>query len=285
MKFKLVIAYDGTAYAGWQVQKIGLGVQEIVEKAMARLFPHAGRLHGSSRTDSGVHALGMVAHVEIPSEEFRMPVRRLALALNAHLPADIRVMSAESCADDFHARFQAIGKQYRYLVWNHRSHNPLLRDQAWHVPGTLDLAAMREAARRLLGRRDFRSFAANRNYELEVTIRTLTRCDLRKAGALLTFVIEGDGFLYKMCRGVVGTLVQVGQHKIDADQVEQILEKRDRRTAGMTAPAHGLILWRVPVLRDAVVSETRTFIRSSVGARRRQKRHRSNSTGDSFLGR
>ena len=245
MKFKLVIAYDGTAYSGWQVQRIGVGVQAILEQALTRLFPHAGRLHGSSRTDAGVHALGMVAHVEIPAEEFRMPVRKLGLALNAHLPEDIRVLSAQRCADDFHARFQAIGKQYRYYLWNGRGMNPLLRHQAWHVPARLDLDAMRAAARQLLGRHDFRSFAANRNYEVEITVRTLTRCEVRRAGPLIIFVLEGDGFLYKMCRGIVGTLVQVGQGKLGTDGILGILQQRDRRAAGMTAPAHGLVLWSV----------------------------------------
>ncbi|MCL4179783.1 MAG: tRNA pseudouridine(38-40) synthase TruA [Verrucomicrobia bacterium] len=249
VKFKLVIAYDGGGYAGWQVQKIGVGVQELVERALTRLFPHAGRLHGSSRTDAGVHARGMVAHVEIPAAEFGMPARKLALALNAHLPEDIRVMSAEACPDDFHARFQAVGKQYRYFVWNHRAMNPLLRRQAWHVPAHLDIEAMRAAARRLVGRHDFRSFAANRNYEVEMTVRNLSRCDLRRSGALLTFVLEGDGFLYKMCRGIVGTLVQVGQHKLGVEEMDRILAERDRRVAGMTAPAHGLVLWQVNYAR------------------------------------
>jgi tRNA pseudouridine38-40 synthase len=245
VRFKLLIAYDGTDYAGWQVQKIGVGVQELIEKALQSLFPHAGRLHGSSRTDAGVHALGMVAHVDIPADEFRMPSRKLALALNAHLPEDIRILKAEVCPDDFHARFQAVGKQYRYFVWNERSMNPLLRRQAWHVPALLDLALMRAAARKLVGRHDFRSFAANRNYEVEMTVRTLARCDIRRSGPLLTFVIEGDGFLYKMCRGIVGTLVQIGQRKIMVAEIDRILTERDRRVAGMTAPAHGLVLWNV----------------------------------------
>ena len=245
MKFKLVIAYDGTAYSGWQVQRIGVGVQGILEQALTRLFPHAGRLHSSSRTDTGVHALGMVAHVEIPEVEFHMPVRKLALALNAHLPEDIRVLKADRCADDFHARFQAIGKQYRYYIWNDRAMNPLLRQRAWHVPAKLDITPMRSAARQLIGRHDFRSFAANRNYEAELTIRTLARCDLRRAGPLLTCILEGDGFLYKMCRGIVGTLVQIGQGKLPIDEFSRILDQRDRRAAGMTAPAHGLVLWSV----------------------------------------
>jgi tRNA pseudouridine38-40 synthase len=245
MRFKLTIAYDGSAYAGWQVQKSGTGVQQKLEEALTRLFPHAGRVHGSSRTDTGVHALGMVAHVEIPDGELRMPVSKLLLALNAHLPDDIRVTAASGCAADFHARFQATGKQYRYFVWNHEAMNPLWRRFAWHVPGRLDLGTMRSASRVFLGCHDFRSFAATRNYQPMCTVRTLLRCDLRRRGPLLTFIIEGDGFLYKMCRGIVGTLVQVGQGRIALDSMEDMMRRRDRRFAGMTAPAHGLILWRV----------------------------------------
>jgi tRNA pseudouridine38-40 synthase len=245
LKFKLVIAYDGTNYEGWQVQKTGVGVQQKVEEALAKLFPGGPRLHSSSRTDTGVHALGMVAHVEIRKDGFKMPLRKLALALNAWLPEDIRVVSATRCRPDFHARFDATGKQYRYFVWNQAAMNPLLRHLAWHVPKPLDLAAMRAAAKLVPGRHDFKSFAAKRNYEMESTVRTLTRCDIKRSGPLLTFTIEGDGFLYKMCRGIVGTLVQVGQGKIMPADIRKILKSRDRRIAGMTAPAHGLVLWKV----------------------------------------
>lgn len=245
LKFKLTIAYDGTNYAGWQVQKSGVGVQQRVEEALGKLFPGAGRLHSSSRTDTGVHALGMVAHVEIPRAEFKMTPAKLLLALNAHLPEDIRVLGARRCPANFHARFDAKGKQYRYFLWNYPAMNPLLRQQAWQIPKPLDLTAMRSAARHFIGTHDFKSFAASRNYEVESTVRTLNRCDIKKSGALLTFVIEGDGFLYKMCRGIVGTLVQVGQGKIAATEIKRILATRDRRVAGMTAPAHGLVLWKV----------------------------------------
>ncbi len=245
LKFKLVIAYDGTAYAGWQMQKIGTGVQEKVEVALARLFPGAPRLHGSSRTDTGVHALGMVAHFEVSPAEFKMPIRKLALAINAWLPEDIRVFSACRAPEKFHARFDAAGKQYRYFAWNHTAMNPLLRHRAWQVTRPLNLKAMRAAARRLVGRHDFKSFAANRNYEMESTRRRLTRCDIKKSGPQLTFIIEGDGFLYKMCRGIVGTLVQVGQGKFPPAEIKRMLAKKDRRVSGMTAPAHGLVLWKV----------------------------------------
>lgn len=245
LKFKLTIAYDGTRYEGWQVQKIGLGVQQKLEEALAKLFPAAPRLHSCSRTDAGVHALGMVAHFEIPAGQFKMPVHKLALALNAHLPEDVRVLSAVRANHEFHARFDATGKQYRYFVWNHAAMCPLLRHTAWHVPRPLDLAAMRAGAARFVGQHDFKSFAANRGYEAESTVRTVTRCDLRRNGPLLTFVIEADGFLYKMCRGMVGTLVQVGLGKFSPEDVKRILARRDRRVAGMSAPASGLVLWKV----------------------------------------
>ncbi|HEY5910162.1 MAG TPA: tRNA pseudouridine(38-40) synthase TruA [Verrucomicrobiae bacterium] len=245
VKFKLTIAYEGTAYQGWQVQKIGTGVQEKVERALARLFPSKPRLHSSSRTDTGVHALGMSAHFEVPQTECRMTPAKLALAINAWLPQDIRVLAAARARAGFHARFDATGKQYRYFVWNQPAMNPLIRHTAWHVPRPLDLEAMRRAAPLFAGRQDFQSFAANPGYARESTVRTLSRCDLRKSGPLLTFFIQGDGFLYKMCRGIVGTLVQVGLGKFSPAEVRAMLAQRDRRLAGMTAPAHGLVLWKV----------------------------------------
>jgi tRNA pseudouridine38-40 synthase len=245
IKFRLVIAYDGTNYAGWQVQKIGLGVQEKVEEALKRFFSSGPRLHGSSRTDTGVHALGMVAHFEVPKPDLKMPVAKLTLALNAFLPPDIRVMSARRCRSDFHARFDATGKQYRYQVWNHPAMNPLLNKQAWHVPQKLDWKAMRSAARLLEGRHDFKTFAGTRSYEMESTVRTVTRCHLQRRGALLTFIIEGDGFLYKMCRGIVGTLVQLGRGRFDEAGLRRMIAARNRQEGGMTAPAHGLFLCQV----------------------------------------
>ena len=245
IKLKLIIAYDGTAYQGWQVQKTGVGVQQKIEEALARIFPSVKRILSSSRTDTGVHALGMVAEVDIPKAEFKMTLHKFPLAVNAHLPEDIRIVSAQRVPADFHARFQATSKRYRYSVWNHTAMNPLLRAQVWHVPVKLDLAAMRSAARHILGKHDFRSFAANHSYEIEDTVRTLTRCDIKRSGPLLTFIIEGDGFLYKMCRGIVGTLVQLGHGKFGEVELKRMLAAKDRRVAGMSAPAHGLVLWKV----------------------------------------
>ena len=251
VKLKLIIAYDGSNYAGWQVQKTGLGVQQKIEEAFKKLFPSVRRIHSSSRTDTGVHALGMVAHVEIPAYEFKMPIAKVALALNAFLPEDIRILSAARATQNFHARFDASGKQYRYFVWNHTAMNPLLRDTAWQVPHQLDLRIMKAAAQLFLGKHDFKSFAATRNYQMESTVRTLTRCDIKHNGQLLTFLIEGDGFLYKMCRGIVGTLIQTGRGKFTLKELKLILAARDRRAGGMTAPAHGLVLWKVFYKRKA----------------------------------
>jgi tRNA pseudouridine38-40 synthase len=245
IRFKLTLAYDGAAYHGWQSKKDGSAVQNRVEAALARLFASAPRVESSSRTDSGVHAWGMVAHVDIPFAEYHLPSGKLALALNALLPDDIRVRSAVRVAGNFHARFDALGKQYRYQVWNAPVMDPLRRNLAWHVPRALDLAAMREAAALFVGRHDFRSFTANRGVVLEDAVRTLTRCEIRKQGPQLAFVIEGGGFLYKMCRGIVGTLVQVGEGKFPPETVSTMLEKKDRRAAGVNAPAHGLMLWKV----------------------------------------
>jgi tRNA pseudouridine38-40 synthase len=244
-RLKLTIAYDGANYAGFQLQPRDITVQQRVEEAFQALFPTPKRIHGSSRTDTGVHARGMVAHVDIPKSEWRMTPFKLRLALNAHLPEDIRIPLVQSVPNHFHARFDAKGKQYRYFIWNHAAMDPLRRNQAWHVPRALDADRMREAAVCFIGKQNFESFANNRSYKMEDYVRTLSRVDVRRKGPLITFVIEGDGFLYKMCRGIVGTLARVGEGKMQPQDIETILQQRDRRVAGTTAPAHGLVLWKV----------------------------------------
>lgn len=245
LRYKLTIAYDGAGYHGWQSRPEGTAVQNQVESALERLFASAPRVESASRTDSGVHAWGMTAHVDVSDVEMKIPRGKLAVAINALLPEDIRVRSAVLVPGDFHARFDALGKQYRYRVWNGPVMNPLRRTQAWHVARKLDLAAMSKAAALLVGRHDFRSFTANRGVVLEDAVRTLTCCEIRKNGHLLTFFIEGEGFLYKMCRCIAGTLVQVGEGKFSVNDVSEMLERRDRRTSGVNAPAQGLVLWKV----------------------------------------
>lgn len=244
-RVKLTIAFDGAAYEGWQWQRSGTGVQQVIEDALAKIIPGGRyRLQGSSRTDAGVHALGLVAHVDLPLHK-RLTPRKLRVALNAYLPEDIRILGSAKAPSDFHARFHATAKQYRYLVWNHSAMNPLLRGRAWHVPVKLDYPAIKRAARLFVGKHDFRSLAANRGVILEDAVRTLTRCQVTRSGSQLTFVIEGDGFLYKMCRGIVGTLVQVGKGRFGESDIRKIWAAQSRAAAGMTAPAEGLVLWKV----------------------------------------
>lgn len=245
VRLRLVVAYDGSAYVGWQLQPEGVSVQLRVEEALGRIFTPAPRVCSSSRTDTGVHALGMVVHLDVPVGQWRMTARKLVLAVNAWLPEDVRVMAAARVRPGFHARFDATRKQYRYLVWNHAAQNPLWRNRAWHVPKPLDVAAMRRAAADIVGRHDFRAFSATPGYHRENTVRNLTRCQVQRSGPLLTFVIEADGFLYKMCRGIVGTLVQVGSRRFAPGDILRMLEGCDRRLAGMTAPACGLTLHQV----------------------------------------
>ena len=245
LKLKLTIAYHGARYKGWQVQKSGITVQQKVEEALKRFFPSVDRVHSSSRTDTGVHARGMVAHVEVQKDEFRIGELKLRLALNAFLPDDVSVTEVKRVPGNFHARFDAVGKQYRYMIWNHPALNPLQREVSWHVPRELDFLRMQEGAKFFIGNHDFRAFAVKREYEMRSTIRVVSNCKLYKKDSMLTCLIEGEGFLYKMCRGIVGTLVEVGLGKLKPVDIRNILKSCDRSQAGMTAPAHGLILWKV----------------------------------------
>ena len=236
MKFKLVIAYDGTGYEGWQVQKTGTGVQEKVETALAKLFPSQQRLHSASRTDTGVHALGMVAHFEIPGAEIKMSVRQLALALNAWLPADIRVLSA-SARGKISCALRRGGQAIPLFRLEPSGHEPAAPPDRVARDASAGLAshARRRAAVRRPAR--FQVLPPAGITKWNPPCARLTRCDIQKSGPQLTFIIEGDGFLYKMCRGIVGTLVQIGLGKFPADEITRMLAKKDRRVAGMTAPA------------------------------------------------
>lgn len=244
-KYKLTIAYDGTSYEGWQARKSGRGIRNTIETACKTLFAQVPEIVCSSRTDAGVHAIGLVAHLILPQQANALSGEQLRLALNAKLPPDLRVMHAARAKESFHARFDALRKEYRYQVWNHAVMDPLLRLQAWHVPRALDLDAMREAATHLIGRHDFRAFTAKRKGELLDSTRTLHQCKIIRRGKMLTIQLIGEGFLYKMCRRIVGTLIQVGEGKIAPAQVQEMLKCMSHTQAGMIAPAHGLILWKV----------------------------------------
>jgi tRNA pseudouridine38-40 synthase len=242
VRFKFVIAFDGGAFHGWQSGRSGRGAADHVEAALARCAPGASGLVASSRTDSGVHALGLVAHADLPRA---IAPERLRGALNALLPATLRILDASQVSPSFHARFHAVSKEYRYQIRNHPVMNPLRIGHAWHVPQPLDVAAIREAAGCLLGRHDFRSFTVKRDGSPGETVRRLIRCDVRTRGPEITFVIEADGFLYRMCRRIVGTLVEVGRGKRTRDDVLAALQRPGHTDVGVTAPAHGLCLHRV----------------------------------------
>ena len=243
--FKLTLAYDGTAYAGWQRQPGAATIQAAVEAA---LLPVEGRrvtVHGAGRTDAGVHALGQVASVRLAH-----PIAAAALvrALNARLPGDIRVLRAEAAGDDFHARFRACSKTYRYRLATGPVADPLERRYVWHLPHPLDCAAMQAAGELLRGRHDFAAFRTAADPTAPATtVRTIS--DLRiaagRGGDVIGIEVAGDGFLRHMVRTIVGTLVEVGRARRPAADVTAVLAARRRARAGPTAPARGLFLVRV----------------------------------------
>ena len=241
---KLILQYDGTNYVGWQRQSSGTSIQGLLEDALAPIAGGHVTVHGAGRTDAGVHALAQVASVALGGA---LDPMTLARALNAVLPADVRVLSVEEVAPDFHARFSALGKVYEYRIVNAPIVSPFLSRYAWHITQPLDLEAMRCASIGLVGTHDFAAFqgAGSVVSSTDRTIRRLEWADRGGYDLPLVMRIEGDGFLRHMVRNIVGTLVEVGIGRWSASQVKAILVSRDRSQAGPTAPAHGLFLVRV----------------------------------------
>lgn len=241
-RFKLTIAYDGTAYAGWQVQPNALTVQEVVEKALERLTGLRPKIHGSGRTDQGVHARGQVAHVDLA-----VPFKPAGLlkGLNALLPEDIRVLRASRAAPDFHARRHATGKEYRYFIWTGKTVPPFIRLYRAQVTGPLDLEAMNAAARVFVGKWDFAAFSANPNREIETHVREITELKAVRRGQEIVIIAKGEGFLYKMVRSLAGFLIRVGKGELQPGVAHEILASRTRTARVPTAPAKGLFLWKV----------------------------------------
>ena len=237
-RIKLTIAYDGTNYCGWQVQPNGITVEEVVNKALKKLTGEDIQVIGASRTDSGVHALGNVAvfdtHTTIPPE-------RISYALNQRLPEDIVIVKSEEVAEDFHPRYCDCSKTYEYHILNTRIPIPTKRLTNYFVSYDLDVEKMRKAAGYLIGEHDFVSFC-NVRTDVEDTVRTVTELEILKDGEEITIRISGNGFLYNMVRIIVGTLIRVGRGFYEPEKVKEILEAKDRRAAGVTAPPHGLIL-------------------------------------------
>ena len=238
---KLTIAYDGTSFKGWQVQKNGRTVQEEIEKAIKKVFGKKCTLYGAGRTDSGVHAKGQVANFKTSS---RVPINKIAIALNSHLPESISILKAEEVKESFHSRFSAKKKRYQYLIHNSAKRDPFTERYAWGVSYLLDVPLMRKEAKILMGKHDFKSFQASDKREGS-SVREISSIKVTQKGTSITVDIEGDGFLYNMVRNIVGTLVDVGRGYLPAGSMKRILDKKNRKEAGPTAPAKGLVLLRV----------------------------------------
>jgi tRNA pseudouridine38-40 synthase len=235
---RLDVAYDGTDFSGWQLQPAVRTVQGVLEEALAVMEGGPVRIHGSGRTDAGVHARGQVCHLVTAG---RIPVEGYRKGLNARLPADVAILEAREEPPGFHARFSARGKHYQYTVWNAPERHPLLARYAWHRKLPLDVAAMQAGAAHLLGVHDFDAFRAV-SCEREHAVRHLWRLDVGRDGDLVRLDVEASGFLKHMVRVLAGSLVEVGRGKAPPAWIAEVLASRDRRRAGPTAPACGLCL-------------------------------------------
>ncbi len=242
MKRLLVeLKYIGTNYVGWQVQQNGKSVQETVQDAIESIYGVRADVTGCSRTDSGVHANGYRFCFLPPKPT--TPYKALA-ALNFALPDDMGVVSCVEVDDDFHPRYSAVAKEYVYKIYDGRAKNPFLNGFAWHYVGKLDTDKMSAAASQFLGKHDFCSFMAKGSKIID-TVRTIYWLNVKRSSDCITITVCGDGFLYKMVRIIVGTLVAVSEGKISPDSITDIINKKSRQSAGKTAPAEGLYLNRV----------------------------------------
>jgi len=240
--FKATLAYDGTDFAGWQVQPGQATIQSEVNKALEKIEGKSVEVYGSGRTDAGVHALGQVASFAL---ECPIPILGLRRALNFRLPPAIRVNQVEEVTPEFHARYSATSKTYEYRIWRGEACPPFDARYAYHCPYPLDEAAMIEAAGKFVGEKDFRSLATNDGREHETTVRVIFESRLERVEERLIYRVRGSGFLYNMVRNIVGTLMEVGRRNQTVEGIERVLEARDRSAAGPTAPAGGLFLVEV----------------------------------------
>ena len=238
---RLLIEYDGTNYAGWQRQKNDKTVQETLSKVIEQVVREKITLYGAGRTDAGVHALGQVANFKTNSA---IPSEQLVHAINFYLPHDITVKEATDVPESFHAQYNAKSKVYQYTLLNDWIRSSLNRNICYMCGFQLDMNKMTEASRCLIGTHDFTSFTTKALQEKN-RIRTIKKLDIRKEGKYIYFTIEADGFLYNMVRTIVGTLIEVGRGKISAGDIKGILDVKNRKLAGPTAPAKGLCLMAV----------------------------------------
>ena len=237
-RVKLVVAYDGTNYCGWQVQPNGITIEGVLNRELSKLLKEDIAVIGASRTDSGVHSYGNVAVFDTNA---RMPAEKISYALNQRLPEDIVVQNSCEVPPDWHPRHCNSRKTYEYRILNREFPMPQRRLDTWFFYRKLNVPALCDAAKRLEGTHDFKSFCSV-NTAVEDTTRTIYSCEVKQEGELLTIRVTGSGFLYNMVRIIAGTLFDVGIGKIAPEDIPAILEKKDRKAAGPTAPAHGLTM-------------------------------------------
>ncbi|MBA4138648.1 MAG: tRNA pseudouridine(38-40) synthase TruA [Opitutus sp.] len=240
-RWKCVVAYDGGAFDGWQSQPSGKAIQDVIEHRLKDVLKMDVRIHGSGRTDAGVHALAQVFHFDAA---WTHGAAKLRVALQGGLPDSIQLKTLRAAPAKFHARFDAKGKTYRYEIFLGEA-DPFATRYCWSVGRELDWKAIAEAAARLRGKHDFKAFSAEGGTERETTVRDLRRLDVMRRGRRVRLVFEADGFLYKMVRSLVGTLVNVGLGKLSAREVEALLKSAKRTPQVQTAPPQGLFLVRV----------------------------------------
>lgn len=238
MRVKLIVAYDGTNYCGWQLQNNGITIEEVLNRELTCLCKEEIQVIGASRTDAGVHAYGNVAVFDTAS---RIPAEKFSYALNQRLPEDIRIQHSELVADDFHPRHNESTKTYEYHILNAAFEQPIGRQYAHFVYRSLNIEAMREAAAYIIGEHDFKSFCSVGS-QVKTTVRTVYSLDIMKDGSKIVFRITGSGFLYNMVRIIAGTLLEVGMGNCPPKKLKEIIAAKDRQAAGPTAPARGLTL-------------------------------------------
>ena len=238
---KLTVAYEGTAYHGFQRQLNAIGIQQVLEDRLAKIVGHEFRIHMAGRTDSGVHAYGQVVNFKTSGT---IPVQRIPIASRSLLPYDIVITDAEEVPDDFDAQYSAVSKIYVYKIYQQTIPNPFWRNLVWTIPHTLDVDAMQQAAQIVVGTHDFSAFRASGGPPVS-PIRTIFSAECQLNQNILELSFWGNGFLYHMVRNLTGSLVNVGLGKYSIDKFKSILDGRDRKKAGITAPAHGLYLKEV----------------------------------------
>lgn len=243
-RYRLTVAYDGTNYHGWQEQSNGITIESVLNETLSKVLKEDIIVIGASRTDAGVHAYGNIA---VFDSETRIPADKICYAVNPYLPQDIRIVKSEKVPEDFHPRFTTSRKTYEYHIRNTRISMPTQRLYAHQVMVPLDVEAMREAGKYMIGTHDFKCFCAAKA-QVKTTVRTVLDVRVKEQGDEIIVEVEGEGFLYNMVRIITGTLIKAGHHVFPPEYVKEIIASKDRRNAGETVPAKGLFLQKIEYL-------------------------------------